>query len=432
MQNTAGRDEVIVGIDPREQSVPALAWAADEAVRRRLPLRLVVAVPPLPGGRHVDAPWNRTMLQGQGESALTEAAATVRALYAEVPLATELLDGTPSVVLCRKAAQARMVVVGSRRLSRPEELFSAGSVAVPVSAQADCPVVVVREPERAGQRHPHLVVGVDGSGSGRRPAAADHRGGTLDDPRPDQAGGSGSACCAGGWGADRSGGVRAASSGKPWRSKSPSATLVLQVGRMGVKPVLRELHISSSAYYRWCRAKKEPCHRKRQHAELTEKVRQVHADSGGIYGSPRVHAVLKREGVAIGRKRVERLMREAGIGPRRTGRGFTRRDPDAGLVPDLVQRDFTASEPNRLWVTDLTMILTGEGQLVAVGNPRCVLPPHRGLGDLCPRRCRPGPDHAGVRPGQPRGHPRHAHSPCRPQLSVHVHQAHNTLGAGKN
>ncbi|CAM5633441.1 IS3 family transposase [Streptomyces hirsutus] len=131
----------------------------------------------------------------------------------------------------------------------------------------------------------------------------------------------------------------------------------------GSTPVLRELHISSSAYYRWCRAKKEPCHRKRQHAELTEKVRQVHADSGGIYGSPRVHAVLKREGVAIGRKRVERLMREAGIGRRRTGRGFTRRDPDAGLVPDLVQRDFTASEPNRLWVTDLTMILTGEGQL---------------------------------------------------------------------
>ncbi|MGW1901672.1 IS3 family transposase [Streptomyces hirsutus] len=138
---------------------------------------------------------------------------------------------------------------------------------------------------------------------------------------------------------------------------------MLQAGRMGVKPVLRKLHISSSAYYRWCRAEKEPCHRKLQDAELTEKVRQVHADSGGIYGSPRVHPVLKREGVAIGRKRVERLMREAGIGPRRTGKGFTRRDPDADLAPDLVQRDFTASEPNRLWVTDLTMIPTGEGPL---------------------------------------------------------------------
>ncbi|MEV0305592.1 universal stress protein, partial [Streptomyces prasinus] len=66
MESTAGRDEVIVGIDPREQAVPALAWAADEAARRRLPLRLVVAVPPLPGGQHVDAPWNRSMLRVQG------------------------------------------------------------------------------------------------------------------------------------------------------------------------------------------------------------------------------------------------------------------------------------------------------------------------------------------------------------------------------
>ena len=79
-----------------------------------------------------------------------------------------------------------------------------------------------------------------------------------------------------------------------------------------------------------------------------------------------MHAVLKREGVSIGRKRVERLMREAelaGISPRRTGRSFTRRDPDATLAPDLVQRDFTAPAPNRLWVTDLTMIPTGEGPL---------------------------------------------------------------------
>lgn len=86
--------------------------------------------------------------------------------------------------------------------------------------------------------------------------------------------------------------------------------------------------------------------------------------SGGVYGSPRVHAMLKREGVHVGRKRVERLMREAdlaGLSPRRGG--FTRRDPEATLAPDLVNRDFTAQGPNRLWVTDLTMIATGEGPL---------------------------------------------------------------------
>lgn len=98
--------------------------------------------------------------------------------------------------------------------------------------------------------------------------------------------------------------------------------------------------------------------------ELTEQIKQIHADSGGIYGSPRVHAVLRREGVRVGRKRVERLMRQAdiaGISPRRSG--FTRRDPKATLAPDLVERDFTAPAPNRLWVTDLTMIATGEGPL---------------------------------------------------------------------
>jgi transposase InsO family protein len=74
--------------------------------------------------------------------------------------------------------------------------------------------------------------------------------------------------------------------------------------------------------------------------------------------------MLKRDGVHVGRKRVERLMREAdltGLSPRRGG--FTRRDPKATLAPDLVNRDFTAQGPNRLWVTDLTIIPTVEGPL---------------------------------------------------------------------
>jgi putative transposase len=140
--------------------------------------------------------------------------------------------------------------------------------------------------------------------------------------------------------------------------------LIHEHPNLGVEPVLRELSIASSTYYRWRRAEREPCERLRRDMELTEQIKQIHADSGGIYGSPRVHAVLRREGVHVGRKRVERLMREAdiaGISPRR--KGFTRRDPTAPLSPDLVERDFTAAAPNRLWVTDLTMISTGEGPL---------------------------------------------------------------------
>ncbi|MFG2683985.1 IS3 family transposase [Streptomyces sp. NPDC048392] len=141
--------------------------------------------------------------------------------------------------------------------------------------------------------------------------------------------------------------------------------LVDEHPHLGVEPVLRELNLPSSTYYRWRHAEKEPCERRRRDAELTGRIRQVHEDSDGTYGSPRVHAALKRNGVHVGRKRVERLMREAGlagISPRRP-KGFTRRDPGADLAPDLVRRDFTASAPNRLWVTDLTMIATHEGPL---------------------------------------------------------------------
>ncbi|WP_406375241.1 IS3 family transposase [Streptomyces sp. NBC_00647] len=140
--------------------------------------------------------------------------------------------------------------------------------------------------------------------------------------------------------------------------------LVDEHPRLGVEYVLRELQIPSSTYYRWRTAEKEPCERRRRDVELAERIKEIHAESGGNYGSPRVHAVLRREGTRVGRKRVERLMREAdiaGISPRR--KGFTRRDPKAGLAPDLVNRDFTAPAPNRLWVTDLTMVSTGQGPL---------------------------------------------------------------------
>lgn len=140
--------------------------------------------------------------------------------------------------------------------------------------------------------------------------------------------------------------------------------LVDEHPHLGVECVLRELSTASSTYYRRRRAEREPCERRRRDVELTEQIKEIHADSGGIYGSPRVHAVLRREGVHVGRKRVERLMREAdiaGVSPRR--KGFTRRDPKATLAPDLVERDFTVPAPNRLWVTDLNMITTGEGPL---------------------------------------------------------------------
>ena len=84
-----------------------------------------------------------------------------------------------------------------------------------------------------------------------------------------------------------------------------------------------------------------------------ERIRAVHERSGGTYGAPRVHAQLRRDGIRVGRKRVERLMRQAGLQGaflrKRWRVVSTRQDPRATPAPDLVHRQFTAPAPNRLW-----------------------------------------------------------------------------------
>ncbi|MCK9927245.1 IS3 family transposase, partial [Frankia sp. Mgl5] len=83
------------------------------------------------------------------------------------------------------------------------------------------------------------------------------------------------------------------------------------------------------------------------------------------YGAPRVHADLAAAGVRTSRKRVARLMRQAGLqGVHRRRRvSLTRRDRAAYLPPDLVGRDFTAPAPDRVWTADVTYVPTGQGWL---------------------------------------------------------------------
>src|SRR5215210_1244706 len=87
--------------------------------------------------------------------------------------------------------------------------------------------------------------------------------------------------------------------------------------------------------------------------------------SEGSYGWPRIHAELRRRGVRVSRKRVARLMRQAGLSGllvRRRGK-TTIRVPGVRPAPDLVARDFNPSEPNLLWAADLTEVRTWEGVL---------------------------------------------------------------------
>ncbi len=123
------------------------------------------------------------------------------------------------------------------------------------------------------------------------------------------------------------------------------------------------LGVSESGYWAWLT--RAPSDRELSNAWLTAQIRRVHAASGGRYGSPRVHAMLAREGICVGEKRVARLMALAGLQgayrPRR--KGCTIRVPGVEPFPDLVKREFRPAAPNVLWATDIKQTMTGEGWL---------------------------------------------------------------------
>jgi putative transposase len=129
--------------------------------------------------------------------------------------------------------------------------------------------------------------------------------------------------------------------------------------------VCDRLGVSTSGFYEWRRAQANPCRRRREDAELVERIVEIHRMSRRAYGSPRIHdELVLGDGRRVGRKRIERLMRTNGIvGIHKRRRGSTRRDPDAQPSDDLVNRCFTVDGPDRLWVSDITEHPTGEGKV---------------------------------------------------------------------
>ncbi|MFB7169954.1 universal stress protein [Streptomyces sp. NPDC056254] len=158
-----GAREILVAVDPvREWHLP-LAWAADEAHRHHLPLRLVLAVPPQHDTQHVDDTPKQTALRQAGTARLEQARDWVRDRHPELAVTDDLRSGFPASVIAGMARHARMVVLGSRHLGRVAEVLSAGSLVVPVTAQASCPVVVVGDAAHTTQQPPYIVAGIDGS-----------------------------------------------------------------------------------------------------------------------------------------------------------------------------------------------------------------------------------------------------------------------------
>ena len=110
----------------------------------------------------------------------------------------------------------------------------------------------------------------------------------------------------------------------------------------------RTLGVSTSGFYDWRQAQATPCARAVRDAELTELIVKIHSQSRGTYGAPRVHAELRLgENIHVGRKRVERLMRNAGLEgiTRRRHRKGSRRVHETDFSDDLVTRQFTPRAP---------------------------------------------------------------------------------------
>lgn len=144
-----------------------------------------------------------------------------------------------------------------------------------------------------------------------------------------------------------------------------------------VRTACRVLGVSPSGFYSWRIRPKSL--RALGDEVLASIITAIHTESRKTYGAPRVHAELALgKGIAVGRKRVARLMRLHGLQgiSRRRGVRTTVRDADAAPAPDLVCRDFHPLRPNVLWVADITYIATAEGYLYLAA-----------VVDACTRRC---------------------------------------------
>ncbi|WP_457467538.1 IS3 family transposase [Streptomyces sp. TE4109] len=137
-----------------------------------------------------------------------------------------------------------------------------------------------------------------------------------------------------------------------------------------VKRLCQVLDVNRSSYYKWLAGAEARATRQREDRILAEEIREVHGESGGAYGSPRVTAELREKGRRVNEKRIARIIRTFSI----TGIRLRRRvrttvpDPAASPVPDLFQRDFTATEPGRKYMGDITYLPLAGGEFLCLAT----------------------------------------------------------------
>lgn len=134
-----------------------------------------------------------------------------------------------------------------------------------------------------------------------------------------------------------------------------------------ITTMCRVLGVSASGYHAW--AGRPPSARALEDERLTARIRELHKLRRRVYGSPRIWSdLVLDDGERIGRKRVERLMRQAGLSglQEKKWKATTVRVPGVRVADDLLDRDFTARAPNEKWVLDITYLRTWEGWLYLV------------------------------------------------------------------
>ena len=133
-------------------------------------------------------------------------------------------------------------------------------------------------------------------------------------------------------------------------------------GQFPVRRMCKVLSVSPSSYYAW---RQQPASQRQQaDHKLLAAIRREHEVSRRTYGSPRIHAALKRQGFEVGRKRIAGLMQANGIVgkvPKRKRPVTTQRAAGGLVTPNLLAQDFTASAPNQKWLADITYIDTAQG-----------------------------------------------------------------------
>lgn len=130
--------------------------------------------------------------------------------------------------------------------------------------------------------------------------------------------------------------------------------------------IYKVLGVSKSGYYTWL--KRPVSNQKKLKAKLTDKIKRIHIQSNGIYGSPKITKVLISEDVNVSQKTVGNIMKENNIKSKavKKYKATTNSNHNLSISPNLLNQNFKVNAPCKVWVTDITYVWTSQGWLYLV------------------------------------------------------------------